>query len=384
MTDYAHLQVSTQIEAVRFKPATPDEPAAVALIDQRLLPGTEQFDRFESAETVAAAITEMVVRGAPAIGVTAAWGMVVEALALATEPPTAEDRAAFDAALDTAHEVLAASRPTAVNLFWALDRMAAVRRAQRTDATPAAIAAALRTEAQAIHDEDRQMCLQMGRHGAPLLPREGGVLTHCNTGALATGGIGTALGVIRAAHAAGHGLHVWVDETRPYLQGARLTAWECLTDGLDATLISDNAAASMMAAGRVQAAIVGSDRIAANGDVANKIGTYAVAILCRYHGIPLYVAAPTSTIDLDCPTGADIPIEQRTPREVTHIGGWAPPGSVPQLAIAPEGIAVANPAFDVVPAALVDGIITEQGVATAPFAPALATMVQQADAARRG
>ena len=380
MTEFA----MTSIAAVRL--LGKDSAPVVSLLDQRLLPTRNVWLATSDAEAVANAITDMVVRGAPAIGITAAYGLLV-AMAGVDWPAGAEIPGADVSDVDAEAQRysawsrrFAATRPTAVNLFWAIERMDACF--ARAVAAGAPVLPALRAEAVAIHDEDRAFCLAMGRHGAALLPQSGGVLTHCNTGALATGGIGTALGVLRVAFESGKQLHVWVDETRPYLQGARLTAWECVQDGLPATLISDNVAAWMMQQGKIAAAIVGSDRIARNGDVCNKIGTYGVAVLCKHHGIPFYVAAPTSTIDLDCPSGAEIPIEQRTPREVTHVGGWAPAELLEPLQVAPEGIGVANPAFDVVPAALVTAIITEQGVAQAPYPAALAAMVQAATAAR--
>jgi methylthioribose-1-phosphate isomerase len=350
------------------------------LLDQRLLPTREVWLELRDGAAIAAAIRDMVVRGAPAIGVTAGYGLVV-AMASEDWPPSSSPRGDAVARLRAWRDHFAATRPTAVNLFWALDRL--LRRGEAVG-PGSGLVAALRAEALALHAEDEAYCAAMARHGAALLPDRGGVLTHCNTGALATGGVGTALGVIRAAFAAGKRLHVYADETRPYLQGARLTAWECVQDGLPATLICDGMAAWMMARGKVQAAIVGSDRIAANGDVANKIGTYGVAVLCRQHGLPFYVAAPTSTIDLGCPDGAAIPIEQRTPREVSHVGGWAPPELVPPLQVAPAGVEIENPAFDVTPAGLVTAIITEQGVARAPYPEALAAMVHAAELARAG
>ncbi len=365
------MEATTQIEAVSCHTDATGH-IVVRLIDQRLLPTQELWRDLTDPERVAQAITDMVVRGAPAIGVTAAYG-----LAQAMQRAVAAGEA-WDAAWRHWSARFAATRPTAVNLFWAIDRLAArqARDAGLTD--DAGRAAGLLDEAEAIHSEDRAACAAMGRFGAALLPDSGGVLHHCNTGALATGGIGTALGVLRTALAAGKDLHIWVDETRPFLQGARLTAWECVQDKLPATLITDNMAGWMMQQGRIAAAIVGSDRIAANGDVANKIGTYAVAVLCKHHGIPFYVAAPTSTVDLACPTGKEIPIEQRTPREVSHVGGWAPAELLPPLQVAPAGIGIENPAFDVTPAALVTAIITEQGVARWPFAVDLAAMVAAA------
>jgi methylthioribose-1-phosphate isomerase len=257
--------------------------------------------------------------------------------------------------------MLAATRPTAVNLFWALDRMKACLAKLDQASTKDRITAAF-VEAQAINDEDRENNLEMGMLGAALLKDNVQILTHCNTGGLATGGYGTALGIIRSAFHVGKLKHVWVDETRPYLQGARLTAWECLQDEIPATLITDNMAGYFMQQGQVDAVIVGTDRVAANGDVANKIGTYSLAVLCKYHNIPFMIAAPLSTIDLNTPTGAEIPIEQRSSVEVTHIRGQA---------IAPDGITAAHPAFDVTPASLITAIVTEKGVAQAPYGESL-------------
>ncbi len=349
----------------------------VRMLDQRLLPTRTVWLDLDDPEAVARGITDMVVRGAPAIGISAAYGI---ALAMHQHARVSQDADAFDATLLRVCDRFAATRPTAVNLFWAIDRM----RAAAASVAGRPIderATRLIAEARTIHDEDIGYCRSMGDFGAALLPDEGGVITHCNAGALATGGYGTALGVLRSAFAGGKRLHVFVDETRPFLQGARLTAWECVTDGMAATLITDNMAGSLMQQGKIQAAVVGSDRIAANGDVANKIGTYAVAVLCRYHGIPFFVAAPTSTVDLACADGAAIPIEERTTREVSDIGGWAPDGAV--VRVAPEGIAIHNPAFDVTPAALVTAIITERGVARPPFAQPLRQMVEAAERLRR-
>ena len=347
----------------------------VRMVDQRLLPTEVVIRTYDEPESVALSITDMVVRGAPAIGITAAYGMAV---GLWHERGAGE---AFDAAVMTLCARFARTRPTAINLFWAIDRM--TRKARQCRALPPSERRkALVAEALGIHEEDRAACLAMGDHGAALLPQSGGVLTHCNAGALATGGQGTALGVIRSAVRAGKELRVWVDETRPYLQGARLTAWELHSDGIPCTLITDNMAAWQMQQGHIQAAVVGSDRIAANGDVSNKIGTYGVAVLCHHHGIPLYVAAPTSTIDLACATGAQIPIEERDRREVTHVGGWAPPNLIAALQVAPDGVDVANPAFDVTPAELVAGIATEHGVVRPPYGPGLARVVALADDGR--
>ena len=276
----------------------------------------------------------------------------------------------FDAIFAETCKHFAATRPTAVNLFWAIKRLqeTAARAHVRGVFERAAL---LVEEAKRIHAEDIEMCLAIGRHGAALMPDSGGVITHCNTGGLATGGHGTALGVIRSAVAQGKQLHVWIDETRPLLQGARLTAWECAQDGLPATLITDNMAAHVLKLGHAKVAITGADRIARNGDSANKIGTYGLAILCKYHNIPFYIAAPTSTVDIGCDTGAHIPIEERKAEEVTHLGGHR---------VAAAGVDVFNPAFDVVPHALIAGIITEHGVALAPFEPDLVAMVARARA----
>lgn len=324
--------------------------AAVVLLDQRALPGTETYLTCPDWQTVAAAITDMVVRGAPAIGITAAYGIALAARAHGADPTSLDPKA-----LEPAFQGLAATRPTAVNLFWALDRMRARLAAEPT-------LAALETEARAIHDHDRDMCAAIGDHGAALLDPGTRILTHCNTGALATGGAGTALAVIRAAWRDDRLAHVYADETRPYLQGARLTAWELTRDAIPTTVIPDGAAAHLMATGHIDAVIVGADRIAANGDVANKIGTYPLAILARHHHIPFYVAIPTTTLDLATPTGAEIPIEERPAREVTHVG---------PTRIVPERAAVRNPAFDITPAALVTAIITERGVLRPPYSDSL-------------
>lgn len=326
----------------------------VRLIDQRKLPLVETYVTCATAEETAHAIRDMVVRGAPAIGVTAAFGVAAEATRLAFLPP-----APFDAAMDYALAVLRAARPTAVNLMWAVDRMAEVRRAAReAGASPAQTAERLELEARAICDDDLASCRAMGRHGATLVPEGARILTHCNAGGLATAGYGTALGVIRAAHEAGRRIKVLADETRPFLQGARLTAWELMQDGIDVTLIADVAAGSLMRRGEIDLVVVGADRIAANGDVANKIGTYSVAVLAKEHGIPFYVAAPWSTVDLACPDGDHIPIEEREASEVTELFGTR---------TAPEGVAVRNPAFDVTPSRLIAAIVTERGIAREPF-----------------
>jgi len=327
---------------------------ALVLMDQRLLPVREEMLEFSDVRGVARAIRTMVVRGAPAIGVTAAFGLV-----LAVKAAVRKGRP-WKKAFAAAAAGLGATRPTAVNLFWAIERMR--RTAQGLDGDGAVAAARLEAEAVSVFEEDVRGNRAMGKHGARLLSSGDSVLTHCNAGALATAGYGTALGVIRAAVEAGKKIHVFVDETRPVLQGARLTAWELMRDGIPCTLITDNMAASLMRAGRIQAAIVGADRIAGNGDVANKIGTYGVAVLCRAHGIPFYVAAPRATIDPAVRRGSGIPIEERDPREVTHPGGRR---------IAPTGIPVHNPSFDVTPARLVRAIVTERGVLTPPYAAAI-------------
>jgi methylthioribose-1-phosphate isomerase len=321
------------------------------MIDQRVLPRRFVMQRYtprDGAAGVARGIKTMVVRGAPAIGVAAAYGMALQALQGRKLSP-----ARFAQSLRKGEAVLAASRPTAVNLAWALGRVRAAIDAHQ--GTPAEVADSLVRLALRLHREDIAINRAIGKHGAPLLKQDAQVLTHCNAGALATAGYGTALGVIRAAKR--HIAHVWVDETRPFLQGARLTAWELLQERIPSTLITDNMAAHFMARGQVDAVVVGADRVAANGDVANKIGTYGLAILAKAHGIPFYVAAPLSTIDMACATGASIPIEERGRDEVIGHAGvtWAP-----------RDVTVAHPAFDVTPAKLVTGIITERGVVKAP------------------
>ena len=323
---------------------------AVRLIDQSRLPETVAFLDCRDVESVASAIRDLKVRGAPAIGVTAAMGVALGAQTIA-----ATEYESFAKELLAICDRLAATRPTAVNLFWAIDRMKQKLAGLRTEPI-AAIKAALWNESQTILEEDIALCKAMGRHGAALITKGQTILTHCNAGALATAGYGTALGVIRAAWEQGKEIQVIADETRPVLQGARLTAWELMQDKIPVTLITDNMAGALMRQGKIQLCIVGADRIAANGDVANKIGTYSVAVLAKAHGIPFYVAAPYSTIDLRTKSGADIPIEQRQTTEVTTIHGSHP--------VAPDGVQVYNPAFDVTPAELVSGIITERGVFT--------------------
>lgn len=321
---------------------------AVRLLDQSRLPTQVEFLDCRDYRAVALAIRELKVRGAPAIGVTAALGVALGARSL--KQIRYEE---FERAVGGICDHLAASRPTAVNLFWAIARMKQKVAALRDQST-AVIQEELIEESQAILDEDIALCKAMGRHGASLIQHGQTILTHCNAGALATAGYGTALGVIRAAWEQGKQIRVIADETRPVLQGARLTAWELMQDKIPVTLITDNMAGALMRQGKVHVCVVGADRIAANGDVANKIGTYSVAVLARAHKIPFYVAAPYSTIDLDSKTGADIPIEERNPLEVTSIHGSHP--------VAPAGVDVFNPAFDVTPAELITGIITERGV----------------------
>jgi methylthioribose-1-phosphate isomerase len=333
---------------------------SVVLIDQRRLPQEESYLRCRTPEEVAAAIRDMAVRGAPAIGVSAALG-----IALAVRRSSAEG-AALRSDMDAVCEQMRVTRPTAVNLFWAIERMR--RRFARDEPRGrAAVRDGLLAEALAILDEDVAACHRMGDLGAALITRPSRVLTHCNAGALATAGYGTALGVIRSAARDGHVLGVFADETRPYLQGARLTAWELTKDGIPTTLIADSMAGHMMATGQVDLVVVGADRIAANGDVANKIGTYPLSVLARENGIPFYVAAPVSTFDLSTASGADIPIEERPAEEVTHHGGRR---------LAPEGIAVRNPAFDVTPHRFVTAIVCEKGVARAPYTESLRALAE--------
>ncbi len=324
-----------------------EDGRALRLLDQRELPARETWLELQEVEEVAVAIERMAVRGAPAIGCAAAMGLAAASHGFPRDP------AGFRRASLAAIERLANTRPTAVNLFVALEQMRAVLDGLPADFDAATARAALRAAAQRHADEDIASCLAMGEHGAPLMPEGGTILTHCNTGALATAGWGTALGVIRRAHVMGRGISVLVDETRPVLQGARLTAWELVHDGIPAEVIADNMAGALMARGHVQAAIVGADRIARNGDAANKIGTYSVAVLCKHHGIPFYVAAPWTTIDLELASGAEIPIEERSAAEIHVHGGRR---------MTPEGVGFRNPAFDVTPAGLITKIITERGV----------------------
>ena len=333
------------MDAIRWNP-----DHTLSLLDQTRLPVREEWITYAEYAPVIDAIRAMVVRGAPAIGVAAGYAMALAARQFAG----AED---FAARMDRAADELAASRPTAVNLFWALDRMRAAVRRFGPDPD------ALEREAVAIHREDAAMCRAMGEHGAAVVPEGARILTHCNAGALATGGYGTALGVVRAAHEQGKVSMVYADETRPLLQGARLTAYELAADGVPVTLICDDMAGALMARGQVDLVIVGCDRMAANGDFANKIGTYSLSVLARHHGIPFYTALPSSTVDLSLPDGTAIPVEERAPEEVSAFAG---------VQTGPAGVPVWNPAFDVTPHQLLTGIITEKGVLYPPFGRSLA------------
>jgi methylthioribose-1-phosphate isomerase len=330
--------------------------SGVRFIDQTKLPTEEAYVTCKTYEQVADAIRNMVVRGAPAIGVAAAMG-----IALGVKNSKAESVGELRLEFERICGVMGDTRPTAVNLFWAVRRM--LNKFELLRVRPLAqLKQALIEEAQRMHAEDIAANQAMGRHGATLMPASGGVLTHCNAGALATCGYGTALGVIRAAVEQGKKIHVYADETRPFLQGSRLTAWELMKDGIPTTVISDNMAGALMKQGKIGAIVVGADRIAANGDVANKIGTYTLAVLAKEHGIPFYVAAPFSTVDQATPDGSRIPIEQRNPREVTHIAGKQ---------MVPDGVEVENPAFDVTPAKYVTAIVTEKGIAHEPYGESL-------------
>lgn len=331
--------------------------AGVELLDQTILPREVKYVLCRNYEEVAAGIRDMIVRGAPAIGVTAAMGVALGAL-------QANDNS-FDADFAKICDTLAATRPTAVNLFWGIERMKA-KRAALAGAALSEVRKALVDEALAIYADDIEINKTMGRNGAPLVPDGKTVLTHCNAGALATAGYGTALGVIRAAVEAGKKIDVFADETRPFLQGSRLTVWELQQDNIDVTLITDNMAGHFLRSGRIGCVVVGADRIAANGDVANKIGTYSVAVLAKENNVPFYVAAPISTVDLKCPTGDSIKIEERAPGEVTSLAG---------VQVAPEGTAAKHPAFDVTPNRYVTAIITEKGVATPRYELSLRKMV---------
>lgn len=334
---------------------------AVVMLDQRRLPAEEHYLELREVEEIARAIEDLVIRGAPAIGCAAAMG-----IARAAVVSRANESVGLIRDLEAARERLARTRPTAVNLFWALGRMSDTWAAHAT-ADPSAIRAALIAEAQRIHADDIATCRAIGAAGLELVPEGARLLTHCNAGALATAGYGTALGVVRAAHDAGRGVEVLADETRPFLQGARLTAWELQRDAVPVTVITDNMAGHLMREGRVDLVVVGADRIAANGDVANKIGTYALAVLADAHDIPFYVAAPRTTIDLATPDGAAIPIEERGRDEVASLG---------EHILIPEGVPVRHPAFDVTPAQLVSAIVTEAGVLEAPYGESIARQMQ--------
>ena len=330
----------------------------VVMIDQRKLPAKEVYVHCKTPRQVAKAIKTMVIRGAPAIGVAAAMG-----LALGVHRSKATGTQELAAEFYKVCDLLAETRPTAVNLFWAIDRMKGVfSEAARGGSAPEELKALMLAEARQVESEDVESCRTLGSYGSEVVPDGGHVLTHCNAGALATGGYGTALGVIRAAVAHGKRVGVFADETRPFLQGARLTAWELCRDGIETTVITDSMAGPLMREGKVDVVVVGADRIAANGDVANKIGTYTVAVLAKTHGVPFYVAAPVSTVDLATADGTDIPIEERDEREVTHVGSTR---------IAPAGAGIWNPAFDVTPYGLIAGIITDQGICRPPYTESL-------------
>lgn len=344
--------------------------AAVCLVDQSLLPQQVVYLRLDHEQQVADAITLLKVRGAPAIGVTASFGLVLALFRLYRERGSDLPLSEAQAHLQSVAALLSRTRPTAVNLFWALERIQ--QRAQQAISNavlPAQLPQILLAEAQAIADEDAAACLRMGMYGAELINDGASLLTHCNAGALATAGIGTALAPIYVAHKSGKQVHVFVDETRPVLQGARLTAWELQQEGIPITLITDNMAGHFMRRGDIKAIFVGADRIAANGDVANKIGTYSVAVLAHAHGLPFYVVAPCSTIDLSLPSGEHIPIEERSSEEVTTIGG---------VRIAPSAVPTANPAFDVTPHQYVTAIVTEQGIVRSPYDLSLRGVCEQA------
>ncbi|HET6842732.1 MAG TPA: S-methyl-5-thioribose-1-phosphate isomerase [Candidatus Angelobacter sp.] len=339
--------------------------SGVRFIDQTRLPVEEIYQTCRTYQEVATAIRDMIVRGAPAIGVAAAMG-----IALGVQQSSAKDAASLRDEFSEIASVIGATRPTAVNLFWAIRRMTD-KFDSLAERSIAEIKAALVREAQEMYVEDIAANEAMGRHGATLMPSSGGVLTHCNAGGLATCGYGTALGVVRSAISSGKQIHVYADETRPFLQGARLTAWELMKDGIPTTVIADNMAGAMMKQGKIKAVVVGADRIAANGDVANKIGTYTVAVLAKEHAIPFYVAAPWSTVDMNTPHGDQIPIEQRSPKEVTHHAGKQ---------VAPDGVLVENPAFDVTPSKYIAAIITERGIARAPYGDSLRELAPLAKA----
>ena len=343
-------------------------PAGVNFLDQTKLPLEETYVLATDYQQVATVIRDMIVRGAPAIGVSGAMGV-----AIGIERSKASTLAELTAEVEVICATLAETRPTAVNLFWGIGQVRDLFNELAAKNTPIAeIKTAVVALAERLYDEDIAQCKALGAHGADLLPMEGTVLTHCNAGALATCGYGTALGVIRAAVERGHHIDVLADETRPYLQGARLTAWELMKDSIPTTVLCDNMAGHLMSKGRIQAVIVGADRIAANGDTANKIGTYSVSILAKEHGIPFYVAAPFNTIDMATATGAGIPIEQRSPREVTHSNGKQ---------MTPDGVGIENPAFDVTPAKYITAIITERGVLRAPYNESIRAMALESERA---
>ena len=342
---------------------------AIVMVDQRKLPGQEIYVRCRSAQEVARSIRTMVIRGAPAIGVAAAMG-----IALGMKRSTAKGTRQYAVEFQKICDMMATTRPTAVNLFWAIDRMKVVfAEVAQSGASADEIGDRLEAEARAIHDEDVAACRAMGRFGAAVVPDGARVLTHCNAGALATAGYGSALGVIRAAVEDGKRIAVIADETRPFLQGARLTAWELVREGINTTVITESMAGPLMRAGDIDLVVVGADRIAANGDTANKIGTYTVAVLCREHKIPFYVAAPISTIDLATPDGDHIPIEERDQREVSHLGS---------ARLTPEGAHIRNPAFDVTPHRYITGIITERGIFGPPYSESLRRALDAAVVAR--
>ncbi len=342
----------------------------VVMVDQRKLPGQEIYVRCRSAQEVARAIRTMIIRGAPAIGVAAAMG-----IAVGMRRSTAKGTRQFAVDFQKICDMMAATRPTAVNLFWAIDRMKRVfAEAAHAGQSADEIADRLEQEARAIHDEDVASCRAMGAAGAAVVPDGARVLTHCNAGALATAGYGSALGVIRAAVEQGKKIAVFADETRPFLQGARLTAWELVREGINTTVITESMAGPLMRAGEIDMVVVGADRIAANGDTANKIGTYTVAVLAREHNVPFYVAAPLSTVDLATPDGDRIPIEERDQREVTHFGASR---------VTPEGAHIRNPAFDVTPHRYIAGIITERGIIRPPYTESLPAAFAEAGLANR-
>ena len=331
----------------------------IVMVDQRKLPAQELYVRCRNAQEVAKAIRTMVIRGAPAIGVAAAMG-----IALGMKKSSARGTRQYAVEFQKTCEMMAATRPTAVNLFWAIERMKrAFAEGAQAGESPVELSARLEREARSIHDEDVANCRAMGAFGAEMVPDGARVLTHCNAGALATAGYGSALGVIRAAVGQGKTIAVFADETRPFLQGARLTAWELVRDGINTTVITESMAGPLMRAGEIDLVVVGADRIAANGDTANKIGTYTVAVLAHEHGVPFYVAAPLSTIDLSTPDGDHIPIEERDQREVSHLGS---------ARLTPEGAKIRNPAFDVTPHRYIAGIITEKGIFRPPYTESLA------------